>query len=70
MVTNESLKQFLSLQPEDPRWLATGIKTAWASAHWAAGARCRFQDLRHTACAKPVEAGVSDATLNAIIGLI
>jgi integrase len=55
-------------RPVDPEKPATAIKTAWNSIREAAGVRCRFHDLRHTACTKMAEAGVPEATMKALMG--
>lgn len=57
-----------TVKPVDPERPATAIKTAWNSIRETAGVRCRFHDLRHTACTKMAEAGVPEATMKALMG--
>jgi integrase len=45
-------------RPSDPTRPTTTIKSAWESVRAAAGVRCRFHDLRHTAITKLAEQGV------------
>jgi len=74
-------KQFGSLKPEwfvfpacdhthlnNPERPVTGIKTAWRSIRKAAGLSIRFHDLRHTTATKMAEAGVPEATMEALMG--
>jgi integrase len=44
------------------------IKTAWKSAKLAAKVRCRFHDLRHTACTRLLERGTPLPVVAAIFG--
>ncbi len=44
------------------------LKKAWESAKGRAGVRCRFHDLRHTACTRMVERGVPLPVIASIVG--
>jgi integrase len=54
--------------PSDPSRPTTTIKTAWNTLRKRAGVSCRLHDLRHTAATKMAEAGVSEATMLALMG--
>jgi len=53
---------------EDPGRPVTGIKSAWQAVRKAAGVDIRFHDLRHTTATKMAEAGVPEATMEALLG--
>jgi len=55
-------------KPVEPSLPLGSIKTAWGSVCDVAKVQCRFHDLRHTACTKMAEAGVPEATMQAIMG--
>jgi integrase len=55
-------------KPTDPTRPVTSIKKAWESVRKSAGVSCRFHDLRHTVCTKMAEAGIPEATMQAIMG--
>jgi integrase len=59
---------FGSPYPSDPARPTVELKTAWNTVRSAAGVSCRWHDLRHTACTKMAEAGVSEGTMLAIMG--
>jgi integrase len=59
---------FGSPLPNDPTRPTVEIKTAWNTIRKAAGVKCRWHDLRHTACSDMNEAGVSEALQLAIFG--
>jgi integrase len=56
------------VKPIDPTRPVTTIKTAWNSVRKAAGVKCRFHDLRHTAATKMAENDVPEATMKALLG--
>jgi integrase len=59
---------FGSPVPNDPKRPTVEIKTAWNTVRRAAGVKCRWHDLRHTACSDMNEKGVPEATQLAIFG--
>jgi len=44
------------------------FKTAWKAAKKAAGVKCRFHDLRHTACTRMLEAGIPLSVVASVMG--
>ena len=54
--------------PTDPTGPITTLKKAWDNVRKAAGVRCRFHDLRHTALTNMAEAGVPESTMMALAG--
>lgn len=52
----------------DPTRPMGNWKEAWEAAKRRAGVACRFHDLRHTACTRLLEAGVSHPVLAEIMG--
>lgn len=54
--------------PNDPTRSATTLKKAWENVRDEAKVACRFHDLRHTACTKLAEAGVSESTMLSLMG--
>jgi integrase len=44
------------------------FKTAWKSAKKASGVKCRFHDLRHTACTRMLEAGIPLSVVASVMG--
>ena len=56
------------MKPIDPTRPVTTIKSAWESVRVAAGVKCRFHDLRHTAATKMAENDVPEETMKALLG--
>jgi integrase len=56
------------VKPIDPTRPVTTIKSAWESVRVAAGVKCRFHDLRHTAATKMAENDVPEETMKALLG--
>jgi len=54
--------------PADPERPCTTLKHAWESTRRAAGMKCRFHDLRHTAITRMLEAGAPEHAVRAIVG--
>ena len=52
----------------DPNTPVGDIKTAWESAKETADVKCRFHDLRHTACTRLLERGASLSVVASIMG--
>jgi len=52
----------------DPTVPIGDVKSSWATARCEAGVRCRFHDLRHTACTRLLERGASLSVVSAIMG--
>ena len=52
----------------DPTVPVGGIKRSWQTAKRAAGIKCRFHDLRHTAATRLLERGASLAVVASIMG--
>ena len=52
----------------DPNILTREVKTAWKGAKEQSGVKCRFHDLRHTACTRLLERGASFPVVAAIMG--
>lgn len=52
----------------DPSKPIGSFKKGWQAAQARAGVKCRFHDLRHTACTRMLEAGVSLPVIAAILG--
>jgi integrase len=52
----------------DPNAPIGEIKTAWAAAKARAGIKCRFHDLRHTACTRLLERGAPLPVVASIMG--
>jgi integrase len=59
---------FGSPVPNTPDRPTVEIKTAWNTVRENAGVRCRWHDLRHTACSDMNDKGVSEAVQLAIFG--
>ncbi len=57
-----------SVHSTDPTVPIKSLKEAWESAKERAGVRCRFHDLRHTACTRMVERGVPLPVIASIFG--
>ncbi len=56
------------VKPIDPTRPVTTIKSAWESIRAAAGVKCRFHDLRHTAATKMAENDTPEETMKALLG--
>jgi integrase len=54
--------------PADPERPCTTLKHAWESTRRAAGVKCRFHDLRHSAITRMLEAGAPEHAVRAIVG--
>jgi len=54
--------------PIDPERPCTTLKHSWESVRRAAGVRCRFHDLRHTAITRMLEAGAPEHAVRALAG--
>jgi integrase len=52
----------------DPNTPVGDVKTAWESAKENADVKCRFHDLRHTACTRLLERGASLSVVASIMG--
>lgn len=52
----------------DPNTPTREVKTAWKGAKEQSGVKCRFHDLRHTACTRLLERGASFPIVAAIMG--
>ena len=52
----------------DPLKATKEVRTAWKSAQAAARVRCRFHDLRHTACTRLLERGIPLPVVASIMG--
>jgi integrase len=52
----------------DPTKPINSLKESWESAKDRAGVRCRFHDLRHTACARMIERGVPLPVIASLLG--
>jgi len=52
----------------DPTQPLGSWKEAWEIAKKRAGVECRFHDLRHTACTRMLEAGVSHSIVAELMG--
>jgi integrase len=52
----------------DPKTPINRLKVAWESAKAASGVACRFHDLRHAACTRLLEGGVSLPIVASILG--
>lgn len=52
----------------DPSEPLNGWKVAWESAKETAHVKCRFHDLRHTACTRMLERGVSLPVIASVLG--
>lgn len=52
----------------DSRRKLVNIRKAWESVRDAAGLKCRIHDLRHHACSRMAEAGISEYGMLAIMG--
>ena len=57
-----------AIHATDPTKPINSLKKAWESAKGRAGVRCRFHDLRHTACTRMVERGVPLPVIASIVG--
>jgi len=57
-----------STRLEDPSRPITAIQSAWETVRKAAGVNVRFHDLRHTTATKMAEAGIPEATMEALLG--
>lgn len=54
--------------PVDPERPCTTLKHAWETVRRAAGVKCRFHDLRHTAITRMLEAGAPEHAVRALVG--
>ena len=54
--------------PIDPARPCTTLKHSWESVRRAAGVRCRFHDLRHTAITRMLESGAPEHAVRALVG--
>jgi integrase len=52
----------------DPTKALNSLKEAWESAKTKSGVRCRFHDLRHSACTRLVERGVPLPVIASLLG--
>ena len=61
-------EEIVSVFDTDPSKPITSWKVSWTTARAAAGVRCRFHDLRHTAATRLLEAGQPIAVVAEIMG--
>lgn len=65
LATNDAKVHIHSVDPKKP---INSIKEAWESAKKASGVKCRFHDLRHSACTRLIERGVPLPVVASLLG--